>query len=601
VRRESESNRRVTTIALRVALAVLLWPILLGSQSDCVAQHAAEYDYQSLALTSVLSSATEAAKLPDVPSRVNLLVRAAKTLPPTHQDEAIRFLDLALQSLKEWLSQEKITWFQRNTAKSLLNEVLVVYSKLDPERTTGIQKDLQAEAEKSTTKSRSATDFSNQRELADQTATIAATLIGTDDDKASALIIQSLQTGIVSRVVFDIVQQQVESGRRTSLDKIEHAMGQVIAQGVTLEPFSLAYSASIVQADKEMSPQVRSAFLSFFLRSLETWSNLVKEPGISPSYISMSFTMYVLNVRPIIVQFSPERVLSFDLTLNQVAPLVPETTRARLQAFQPEKFTDSRDRLNDILKDSNAERRDLRLVGLISQIIRKEYEEPQKDLDLVAEAISGFADSDTKSAYTDFLTIVRINAFSKQQKFIEAQRLAGSISSVETRAWALLALSALALKADRVLGFALMSNALESLDKASPSPHKVELALQATAMLTKQEPARAFDALSAASKYANSSPTRVDPATKPAVAFGLEATIGEAHTRLGIFPESLAELQIDSSMSTLGAADWFRANQIVDGIRDTALRLQLKLQFAGAVLGQPKPRKATPVKGSVKN
>jgi hypothetical protein len=156
----------------------------------------------------------------------------------------------------------------------------------------------------------------------------------------------------------------------------------------------------------------------------------------------------------------------------------------------------------------------------------------------------------------------------------------------------LLALSRVAANADRVLGFELISNALKALDKASPSPRKVELALIAAAMLAKSDQQRAFDTLSVASRYANSSASRVDPPARPPFAFGLDASIGEAHIRLGVFPESLGELRIDPSLSALATTDWFRADHIVNDIREPSLRLQLKLQLAGAVLAkQSKPRK----------
>lgn len=157
--------------------------------------------------------------------------------------------------------------------------------------------------------------------------------------------------------------------------------------------------------------------------------------------------------------------------------------------------------------------------------------------------------------------------------------------------------SSVAIKTDRVLGFELISNALTSLDKTSPSPHKVELALIAAGMLAKSDPQRAFDTLSAASRYANSSASKIDPPAKPPVAFGLEATIGEATTRLGVFPENLGEVKIDPSLSTLGTSDWFRANQIADSIREPALRLRLRLAFAQAMIAEgPKPRTKEPTK-----
>ncbi|MGH9426896.1 MAG: hypothetical protein ACRD2L_11420, partial [Terriglobia bacterium] len=340
----------------------------------------------------------------------------------------------------------------------------------------------------------------------------------------------------------------------------------------------------LVQSDRDMPAAARTAFVAFFMRSLQTLSNLLRDPGIDAFYIRTVFTMFSLNVRPIILQYSPEQLLMFEQLLDQVAPLVPAETRSRLQAFQPETFSDPRDRLNDILKDPAPEKRDLRLVRLLSELLRSQSEDFQKNLDLASDAIGGFSDPDTKSAYTDLLTITRIDALVKQKNFIEAQRLASSISSEERRAWALLALSTVAAKADRVLGFELISNALKALDAASPSPHKVELALTATAMLAKNDTQRAFDTFSVASRYANSSASKVDPPTKPPVAFGLKVKIGEADGRLGVFPEKLGELKIDPSLSALAITDWFRADQIVNDIRELSLRLQLKLQLAGAVI-----------------
>jgi hypothetical protein len=607
--------RIARTIAL---VAILISPGFFWRLRECEAQNRmapAEYDYYSLAITSILNSAAEASKLPDVPQRVKLLINAAKILPLAQHDDAVRLLGVALRDLKEWGSEDKAGWYQRHTAATLRNEVLALYARLDPEKTTTLQKEFQAETESTASNTGAtslktetwSTQFSNRRTIADQSAKIALSLIDTDPEKVLGLVVQSLQGGIVSGVLFDIVQKLIQSGNRAFLNKLEIGIGQALAANVTLDPSSLAFASALVIADKDMLPAARIAFVSFLMRSVQAQSNLARDPGgnvrIDTSYIRAVFTMASLNVRPIILQYSPEQLLMFEQVMDQVAPLVPAATRSRLRAFQPETFSDPRERLSDILKDPAPEKRDLRLVRLVSELLRTESGDFQKNLVLVSDAISSFSDTDVKSAYTDLLTITRMDGLVKQKKFVEAQQLAGSISSEETRAWALFALSTVAAKADRVLGFELISNALKALDKASPSPHKVELALIATAMLAKNDPQRAFDTLSAASRYANSSASKVDPPTKPPVAFGLEATIGEAHTKLGVFPESLGELKIDPSLSALATTDWFRADQIVHDIREASLRLQLKLQFAGAVLAQEsKPkRKETAPKPSAKD
>jgi hypothetical protein len=600
-------------IALIIVLvAILFSPGFLWGLQDCQAQKRvapAEYDYYSLALTSISNSAAEASKLPEIPQRINLLIQAVELLPAAQHDEAVRLLDVTLHDVKAWGSADKAGWRQRNTAATLRNEILALYARVDPEKTAALQQEFEAEAKSTTAttsqtslKSQSwSTQFSDQSAIADQCAKIALSLIDTEPDKALGLVVQSLQGGTVSNELFDVVQKLSQNGNRAFLDKMEMHIGRSLAVSVTIDPFSLSNAGILALADDRMPVTTRSAFVSFFMRSLQAWSILVKEPGIDPSYTSRAFFAFSQIVRNVISQYSPDQLTVFDLVLDQVVPLVPEKMKSVVQALQPETFSDPRDKLSDILREPAPGKRDGRLVRFVSELLRSETEDVQKNFDFVEEAISRFSDTFAKSAYTDLLTITRINAFVKHTKFIEAQQLAGSISTDETRTWALLALSSVAVKSDRVLGFELISNALKALDKASPSPHKVQLALMATAMLAKDDPQQAFDTLSAVSRYANSSASRVDPPTKPPFAFGLKATIGEANTRLGVYPESLSELKIDPSLGTLATTDWFRSDQIVSDIREPSLRLQLKLQFAGAVLAQGAKGKAGTPKRPAKN
>jgi len=333
------------------------------------------------------------------------------------------------------------------------------------------------------------------------------------------------------------------------------------------------------------------------------WAMIVKEPGIDTYYIITGFNAFSGIIRYLISQDAPDQLLEFDLLLDQAATLVPERKRDLITRVQPETFSDPKERLGDILKEQDAWRRDLRLIRLVSELLRNESDDSEKRFDLAADAINAFSDLDGKSAYTELLTITRVNAFVRQKKIIEAQQLAESISSEETRAWALLAVATEAAKSDKVLGFESITKALKALDAASPSPYKAELALLATAMLVKDDSRRAFETLSAAVKYANSSEPKDPAQTKPPFAFGLETAIGEMQTRLGVVPPSLSEIRIDSAFSVLATTDWFRADQIVSNVREPSLRLLLKLQFAGAVLAKElksKKSQATP-KSSARN
>jgi hypothetical protein len=555
------------------------------------------YDYRSLAITSVLNSAEEAVKLADIAERIELLVAGARVLPPSHRDDAIRLLDVCLRHLKDWAASEDSNYRQRRIAPALRNEILSAYAKLNPDRAATLQKEDQAtntpsDIEKSIRPNGGWTgSITQRRATADQSVNIALSIIDTDPKRALTLVVQSVREGIVSNSIPPLFDKLRKSDHLPLLIELQASLSHAVASTFTLDPFSLTCISVLLQSDgQHLSPTTRAGFIRFLVNSLETWARLVKgddgSGGLDPSYVSSSFTVLFINVRPAIAQYAPEELIKIEILFDQVSPFVPEKTRSRLQALQPEKLPDPRDRLNDILKDANAESRDLRLIGLVAQLLRNESADVEKNLELAAEAVSGLSDTDTKSAFTDLLTITRINSFVKQKKFIEAQRLADSVSSKETRAWALLALSMVAAKADPVLGFELIRTAMKALDAASPSPHKVQLALAAAAMLVKSDPQRAFDTLSVAAKYANSSAAKVDPPTKPPVVFGLDSAIGEMHTKLGVSPEALADLRIDAALSELGRVDWFRANEIADGIREPALRLRLKLEFARTVIAQ---------------
>ena len=579
-----------------LSLAILISLCLCEQRSLCKAQKKippADYDYYALAITSIADTTAEASKLPDIPQRVKVLIEAAKILQPAKKEEAVRLLEVVLRDLKEWGSADDASWRQRNTAATLRNEALAVYALVDSEKALVRRKEFQSLDESNASHNSTASNFKgsswrahfrDRRTGADEAAKLALSLIDAEPERALGLVVQSLHGGTVSSVLFDIVQKLIQNGNRPLLDRVENKISQVLAATVTLDPSSLSYASNVGLVDKDMPQAAKNAFASFLMRSLQAWAMVVKEPGIDKYYIIDGFSSFSGNIRYLISQYAPDQLLEFDLLLDQTAPLVPERMSSIVQRLEPETSSDPKDRLNDILKDAVADRRDRRLNRFVSELLRNESEDSEKRFELAADAINGFTDTDAKSAYTDLLTVTRVDALVKQKKFIEAQQLAASIPSEETRAWTLLAVAAVAAKEDKVLGFESITKALKALDAAAPSPYKAELALLAAAMLVKDDSRRAFETLSVAAKYTNSS--KDISRTKPPFAFGLETKIGEMETRLGVVPLNLSEVKIDPTLSDLATTDWFRADQIIRDIHDPSLRLRLRLQFAAAVLAK---------------
>jgi hypothetical protein len=589
----------------RVATTTILL-VLLGSNGAVFPVNAQQltYDYHALAIQSVLGTAQESRGLTDVGERVRLLIRAAEMLPAGERANATSFLDLAINALDEWTSTKDLSWANRDSASRLRSEALALYFKLDPETASLRRKNRRSDDDPnsptSKTTSVSLKDANWSKSLLDVQSTaegfakLAVSVIDTDPEKAAALVAQSVQIGAFAGSLTGLIERLEQEGNRKVLEQIEMAMIGPLRTTTTLDFFSLVYASNTLRTDVEISPSARSALIFFLMNSVERWEALIANGAgngeINSSYIGSSFTSILLNVRPVIAQYAPAETARLDLLLSEVSPFVPEKTKARLDTFKPETIVEPRDRLNDILKESNAEKRDLRLIRFISQILHDENS--LKYIELAAEAADSLTDPEAKTAFKDLLIITRVNGTFQKDDFLESQRLLGSISSPETRAWAMLALSAAAKNANRETRFRLISSALETLDNVSASPHKVELGLFAAAIFAKDDPLKAFEALSTAARYANSSPVKIDHPAKPPVAFGLDVSIGASHVKLGVFPEELAQLKIDPLVSALGAADWFRANQIADSIREPILRFRLKLELANAVIARG-PRQAT--------
>jgi len=258
----------------------------------------------------------------------------------------------------------------------------------------------------------------------------------------------------------------------------------------------------------------------------------------------------------------------------------------------PEKISNLADRLVDILREKGTERREWRLRRLILDALRAgEPDNPQPNLEVASAAVMHVGDEKVKNALADLIIVAKVNLLTKGGSVVDAERLASSISSKETRSWALLALSAVVAKQDQFLQLQLINNGMKALDTASPNSRKVELAFMGAGMMVNREPERAFEMLLTGAKYANSMSGGLEgESNEISKTIHYESTIGDMRAMLTRDPQGLNEIEIDNSFAELGRSDWFRSQQLTDQFNDLGLRLKLKLLFAGAVISaKPKP------------
>lgn len=567
--------------------------VMLAVNGVVCAASQQDYDYRSLAVQSILTSAQEAEKLSNIEERISLVITAANLLPPSHRREALALLEGSLQDVKDLNSTGKEAQVDRAVANRLYNELLGAYAKLDPERALALQNiDRNEQPPGDGHKylrpgGKWSAEILARRGPADQAAGLALSIIDAEPERAFSLVVQSVRDGIVSNSINAIFAKLQQKQDRRFLDQLQMAVAQSLSTTFTFDFFSLGYAAALLDDDR-MPALAKRRITRFLMNSIEIWVTLVKgddgNGGVDPSYVSSSFTRLFLNVRPAIAKHSSTDILKFDILLDQASRHVPEKTRSNLQVFQPETLTDSRERLNAILREPGAEKRDLRLIGLASELLRKlnVSDDLESGFGLLTDTINQFSDTRLRTTYGDLLLIKRLNSFVRLKKFDSARKLIASISSAETRVWTMLAL-AVAAKEDKGLAFELTVDAIKALDAASASPAKVALALMGAALLAEDTPQRSFELLSSAAKYSNSSKDSSEN-TDVANAIGLTASIGNLSVILAREPRSLGDVKIDPRLARLAKTDWFRSQQVANSFADQTLRLRLKLQFAGGVL-----------------
>jgi hypothetical protein len=558
------------------------------------------YDYKSLAIDSILVCGREAAKLPDMEQRIPLMVKAAELLPASNRVDAIRLLETALSDLGEWGSSEKSSSFRRFRSAQLRDSALAAYAKLDSEKAQVVGKRYlpepksDSETHKPLKGSNWFQEQSSNREGPDQISKIALSILDSEPERASVLAIKSVQTGIVTLGLLSIVDRLKQGGRRSFLNKMEEEIGRTLAGSATQDPSSLAFAASLIQTDTEMPLVARAGLIQFTMNSVQSWVDLIisesKNGGVDPSYISIGFVQIGLSVKPAMAKYSPEDAVMLDLLLEKVSTFVPEKMKSMM--MPPETISNLADRLVDILREQNPERRDRRLRRLILDALRAgEPEGTQPNLEVASDAVMHIGDERLKNALADLIIVAKVNSLAKGGSIVDAERLASSISSKETRAWALLALSAIIAKQDQFLQLQLINNGMKAVDTASPTPRRVELAFMGAGMMVSREPERAFELLSTCAKYANSISSGLEGMSNEiSKTIHYESSIGNLRAMLTRDPQGLNEIEIDNSFAVLGRSDWFRSQQLTDQFNDLALRLKLKLLFAGAVISaKPKP------------
>jgi hypothetical protein len=279
-----------------------------------------------------------------------------------------------------------------------------------------------------------------------------------------------------------------------------------------------------------------------------------------------------------------------------VSPQISAKTRGLIKTATTIEPADAKDRLVDISRESDPEKRDMRLMRFVVDMLRKEDAEDQSSL--LADAVAQVNEPRLKANLKDVVGLARVQRLAKSQKLNDAAKVAQEIVNPELRAWALLALSNIVGPSDRFFAMTLVNNAIKSLETDASTPRTVEIAFLAAGLRSKEDPARALEILSLATKFANVASQLPQPNTGLASAIIYEVSIGTLKIRPARPPTALTDIHIDPGIRLLAKKDWFALQKIASNLKDPALRVAFKLELAKGIVEEPVSKPATAQAGS---
>ncbi len=578
-------------LATLLVVSGLLAQPLAFSQSPRQRPKTAEYDYKSLALSSIRESVPEAKKLTDINHKVRFLIEASSLLADSNKNEAMEALDLALAEIKEWESKADDTQSRKYVASYRRDQVIAQYLKLNPEKANQLlaedkSNSPEIDLKPSQKETSWRTNLNERRNASYKATTLATQLLESDPERAITLLAESVRGGILTSELWNILLQL--RSRRSLLLSAQERIVTSLSNAVALDNLSIQ-TAAFLAWDEDMLPPVRANLIQFLLRSLEAAVHLANvtasegggDPGISDSV----FVAFSTTARPVIQRHDPNSIGRVDVLLEQLAPRVSTRIRDMIKRNDIVEPADLKERLDEIKREADPDKRDFRLLRLIMHILQ--LDELDNEERILKEALREVTDEKLEMLLNDFAALDRVSRLTKAQKITDAVKATEQVTNANLRAWALLAISSVVVASDRFQAMTLVNAAMKSLDSAPPTPRRVEIALIAVAVTSKTDPNRAIEILSLVPKYANAVENKDDSSRNTLSAISYEVSIGELKIKPSQLPAELSDIAFDPSIRLLAKRDWFGLKAIANSVKDPVLSLSFKLELAKGVLKDP--------------
>ncbi len=329
------------------------------------------------------------------------------------------------------------------------------------------------------------------------------------------------------------------------------------------------------------SEENRSNLLEFLLSSgrqiVATQNANQNIPKLSPDEMFAVYRGFALSLRPYVQQRMFPGLAALDEVLRELAVFIPadKLSDPMLSPSGVEK------QIEDADKTVGSKERDLKFMKIASWLLSKrkrDTSDPLKVADSIADKIS---DVRTRDNLRDFVKLGRIERLVDDKDYSAAEKIARSITSLEIRSWALMALGE-SQKNGVAQSLELYDASHTVLQKSPPTHYKTQLSFILCSLMVKSDEVKSLEILEDAAKY---SALGEDVDAKEAWSeLYISSTIGSLNFTSTDLATKANEIFIPDAVGKLVNGRWDYVVGISKTIHPIRLQLDFQLMLASSAL-----------------
>ncbi|CAN5340961.1 hypothetical protein BH20ACI1_BH20ACI1_16480 [soil metagenome] len=549
----------------------------------------AEKAVRNSAINLVSEIGNEASKLSNVSDKILIKIEVAKVLVTINKENAINFLESAWQDVSSISKEEP----ENKNLLPAKNKIIALASEIAPEKAEKWRKILESGEQKSgETDKKNETDKPPQtaREKADILVKAAIAKVENNPQIAVSESLSSLyNTKKISGHFLDLFQKLSADKQYSFLEDLKKGLAEYATAHLSSDINDLGAISSLLSSNLISDLETQHQFGYFLSNSAKLVLNPQIMAGKRPGEVLQVYEYFQIFLRPVILRFSPEYVLTLDGLLKDISAFVPAN-----QLDNPLLSSEAVEaQIEEAKKTVGFEERDRRLTKIVLWLLSKKTRSSKNNVvNLAQSATDEITNLATKEKLNDFIKIVEVEKLIADEDFPSAEKKADKISQIEWRAWALMVLGNHQ-KSNQFTANELYDKSSAVLQKAAGSFYKSQLMFELASLQFKSNQSSAFNTLSEAVKFLNQA--KEEDLKKKQLNFfividelGLDAN--------DLYQMKTTDIQFNPALGKFASSNWNQTLFISQNIEPLLQRLQFQLLIAQTVLNKYSKFNAVPKK-----